>query len=113
MTKKLREFFYFFLIKRCNLLIPRTIFPGLYKGSSKLQKKLALKREHPALQKMEFITFFQFCVSFLPFWIRIWIRIRNLDPDPGTPLNPAGSATLIPKLTDHGGKTSKLQKLEA
>jgi hypothetical protein len=39
--------------------------------TSKLQEKpLALKREHPALQKMKSINFFQFFLSFLPFWIR-------------------------------------------
>jgi hypothetical protein len=51
------------LIKSCNLLM------------SKLQEKpSALKREHPALQKMKFINFFLcLCVIF-----------ALLDPDPDT-----------------------------
>ncbi len=35
---------------------------------------------------MQFIPFY-FCGSFLPSWIQFGIRIANLDPDPGTPLN--------------------------
>jgi hypothetical protein len=31
---------------------------------------------------MEFLTFFYFCGSFFPSWIRIRIRISNTDPDP-------------------------------
>jgi hypothetical protein len=51
-------------IKNYNLPIPRM---------SKLQKKLsALKREHPALQNMNFLNFFYFCGSFFAL----------LDPDP-------------------------------
>jgi hypothetical protein len=39
---------------------------------SKLQDKpSALRREHPALQKMKFINFFYVCGSFLSSWIRI------------------------------------------
>jgi hypothetical protein len=50
---------------------------------SKLQEKTsALKREHPALQKMKIITFF----------LCLWVIFALLDPDPGTdpgtPLNP-------------------------
>ncbi len=38
---------------------------------SKLKEKpSALKREHPALQKMKFINFFYVCRSFFPSWIR-------------------------------------------
>jgi hypothetical protein len=54
----------------------------------KLQEKpSALKREHPALQKMKILSFFSFFGSFLPSWIRI--RIRNLypDPDPASQIN--------------------------
>ena len=48
---------------------------------SNIQEKLsALKREHPALQKMKLLTFSSIFVGrFLPSWIRI--------RDPGTPLN--------------------------
>jgi hypothetical protein len=46
---------------------------------SKLQEKpSALKREHPALQKMTFILFF----------LCLWVIFALLDPDPGIPLNP-------------------------
>ncbi len=54
----------------------------------KLQEKpSALKREHPALQKMKIRSFFLFLGSFLPSWIRI--RIRNLyaDPDQAAQIN--------------------------
>ncbi len=48
------------------------------------------KREHSALKKLRLIPFFYFYGLFLPFWIRIRIRIANPDLDlyPGTPLNP-------------------------
>jgi hypothetical protein len=53
----------------------------------KLQEKpSALKREHPALQKMKILSFFLFFfLTFLP----SWIRIRNLyaDPDPAAQIN--------------------------
>jgi hypothetical protein len=46
---------YLFLIKNCNLLIPRSP-----QRTSKLQEKpSALKREHPALQK-KCLNFFLF-----------------------------------------------------
>ncbi len=46
---------------------------------SKLQEKLsAIKREHPALQKMNFINCF----------LCLWVVFGLLDPNPGTPLNP-------------------------
>jgi hypothetical protein len=51
------------LIKNLNLLI------------SKLQEKpLALKREHPVLQKIKFINLF----------LCLWVIFALLDPDPGT-----------------------------
>jgi hypothetical protein len=74
--KNSRKFFwYLFLIKNCNLRIPRPP-----KRTSKLHEKhSALKRKHSTLQKMKFMNFF--CGSFLPSWIRIqgphWIRIYN------------------------------------
>jgi hypothetical protein len=51
------------------------------------------------LQKRTSCTFFYFCRSFLP----SWIRIRNLNPDPATQINAdpsgsgygSGSATLL------------------
>jgi hypothetical protein len=48
---------------------------------SKLQKKpSALKREHPALQKMKFINFFLCLLVIFAIWIhihfRIWIGIK-------------------------------------
>ena len=42
---------------------------------SKLQEKpSALKREHPALQKIKFINFF----------LRLWVMFALLDPNPGS-----------------------------
>jgi hypothetical protein len=74
-----------FLIKNCNLAIPRPPY-----RTHKLQEKpSALKKEHPALQNIKILYLFYICRSFLPFWIRI--RIQNLkfmrihadsDPDP-------------------------------
>ncbi len=53
--KKTAELFFFlFLIKKCNLLVP-----WLPQRTSKLLEKLsALKREQPALQKMNFLKWF-------------------------------------------------------
>ncbi len=61
-----------FFIKNCHLLIPRPP-----KRTSKLQEKSSsLKREHPALQKL---NFFHFCGSFWPSWIRIQLTKMNAD----------------------------------
>ncbi len=52
---------------------------------SKLQEKpSALKKEHPALQNIKFMTFFYVCGSFTPSWIlnRIQGPNRDTDPDP-------------------------------
>jgi hypothetical protein len=57
-----------FLIKNCNLLIPR---PSL--RTPKLQEKpSALKREHPILKNMKILDFFLF----------LWVIFDFLDPDP-------------------------------
>jgi hypothetical protein len=77
MTKNGKEleifFFLIFLIKNCNLLIPRP--PS---RTSKVQEKpSALKRGHPALQKIKFSNFFLF----------LWVIFAFLDPNPETPLN--------------------------
>ncbi len=51
----------------------------------KLQEKTsALKREHPALQNMKILYFFQF----------FWVIFALLDPDPETQIYP-DPATLI------------------
>jgi hypothetical protein len=54
---------------------------------------------------MKFWTFFNFCRSFLPSWIRIRIRNLNADPAPATQTNAdpcgSGSETL---LEGHGRK---------
>jgi hypothetical protein len=70
-----------FLIKNCNLVIPKP-----QEGTHKVQEKpSALKKEHPALQNMKILYFFYICRSFLPSWFRIQqlklMRI-NADPDP-------------------------------
>ncbi len=95
MTKNLKEFTakksLYFLIKNCNLLIPRPPLRTL-----KLQKKSSsLKREHLALKNLNFL---HFCGST---WIRI--RIPIADPDPRiqpTKMNAhpcgSGSATMVP-----------------
>ncbi len=36
---------------------------------------------------MKILYFFLFCGSFLPSWIRNWIRNLNVDPDPATQIN--------------------------
>jgi hypothetical protein len=55
------------MIKNGNLLL------------SKLQEMIsALKKEHPAHQKMKFIYFF----------LCLWVNFLLLDSNPGTPLNP-------------------------
>jgi hypothetical protein len=81
MIKNLKKFtagklFYIILIKNCNLLIPRPP----YRPHKLQEKPSALKREHPALQNMKFCTFFYFCGSFLPSWIRIQIQqLKEMD----------------------------------
>jgi hypothetical protein len=70
-----------FLIKNYHLPIPRPP-----KRTSKLQKKpSALKREHPALQKMKFLNFF----------LLLWVIFILLDPDPG-PDSEYGSGSTEP-----------------
>jgi hypothetical protein len=49
-------------------------------------KSLVLKKELPALKNIKILTFFHFCVSFLPAWILIRIQQLKLtrihaDPD--------------------------------
>ncbi len=68
-----------FLIENCNLFIP--VPP---KRTSMLREKpSALKREHPAHQKMKFITFFQFSPLLDPDPdCKIGFRNLILNPDP-------------------------------
>ncbi len=59
---------------------------GLQKVCPSYRRSLQLSKE--AIQHFktwQFCTFFYFCGSFLPSWIRI--RIPNPDPDPQTRLN--------------------------
>jgi hypothetical protein len=50
---------FIFLIKNCNLLIPRPPY-----RTPKLQEKpLALKREHPVLKNMKILDFFSIFVG--------------------------------------------------
>jgi hypothetical protein len=75
------------LIKNCKLLIPRPP-----KRTPKLQEKpSALKREHPALQKMKILSFFQF----------FWVIFALLDPDP----DPAAQINAAPSGSGSGTET--------
>jgi hypothetical protein len=53
---------------------------GLHKGRPSYEEAFSphTVEEHPALQKMKFIYFFQF----------FWVILVLLDPDPRAPLNP-------------------------
>jgi hypothetical protein len=69
---------------------------GLHKGRPSYRRSLQPSKENiQHFKAWKFWTFFYFCGSFLPSWIRI--RIRNLnadpDPDPATQINadPCGS----------------------
>ncbi len=55
-----RNLIFIFLIKNCNLPIPRPWTPKLQ------EKPSALKREHPALQKMKILFFFGVLGHFCP-----------------------------------------------
>jgi hypothetical protein len=99
-----------------------------YKISLQLQEKSSsLKREHPALENMQFRNVFYFCGSFLPSWLRIRIRIQNMDPnpDPDTEYGSgSGSTTLGNKVSDldgypaggpvrgNGGEDDKLDRVQ-
>ncbi len=63
---------------------------GLHKGRPSNRRSLQpLKENIQHFKTWKFCTFFYFCASFLPSWIRI--RISNLnadpDPDPATQIN--------------------------
>ncbi len=63
---------------------------GLHKRRPSYKRSLQPSKENiQHFKTWKFWTFFYFCGSFLPSWIRI--RIRNLnadqDPDPATPIN--------------------------
>jgi hypothetical protein len=87
MSKKLKKlyscnFLYFFDQKIAIFLSLR-----LFKGRPQ-EKPSALKREHPALQKIKFFTFFLF----------LWIIFALLNPDPTVQINadPCGSGSETP-----------------
>jgi hypothetical protein len=62
-----KSFFYIFLIKNCNLLLPRPPY-----RTSKLQEKPSpLKKEHPALKNMKFLNFFT--VLWVPETFKVYI----------------------------------------
>ncbi len=91
-TKKiqLKYFLYLFYIKNCYLLM------------SKLQEKpSALKREHPALQKLNLLIFFMFVGLFCPpvsgagCILRIRIRIQVPQWIRNLSVSGSGSTTLI------------------
>jgi hypothetical protein len=61
------KFNFYFVIKNCNLLIPRP------PRTPKLQEKpSALTREHSVLKNMKILDFFLF----------LWVIFALLDPDP-------------------------------
>ncbi len=79
--KKIQPKFFFLIIFLSKLAI--CLSQGRHKGLSKLQEKLsALKREHPALQKIKFINFFLFL------WIIFALLGSGSNPDPDLDLNP-------------------------
>ncbi len=66
--------------------------PILYEVRPSYRRSLQLSKENiQQFKTWNFFTFFFFCGSFLPSWIRI--RIWNADPDPATQINadPCGS----------------------
>ncbi len=82
---------------------------GLHKGRPSYRRSLQPSKQNiQYLKTWKFWTFFNFCGSFLPSWIRI--RIRNLnadpDPDPATQINAdlcgsgSGSETLFSAPTE-------------
>ncbi len=61
---------------------------GLHKGRPSHRKSLQPSKENiQYLKTWKFWTFFYFCGSFLPSWIRIRIRNMNADPDSATQIN--------------------------
>jgi hypothetical protein len=89
--KKMIPIKWYFFIKKCKLLTPS---PQL--RTSKLQEKpSALKREHPALRNMKFLTFLYFWISFLPSWPD-WIRIQSEYGSETLPLPYISSQQLLP-----------------
>ncbi len=75
-SKILQKKIQIFWSKIVYLFIPRPPW-----RTSKLQEKPSvLKREHPALQNMKFLNFFQFLWLFLRSWIQIQPTKMNADP---------------------------------
>jgi hypothetical protein len=64
---------------------------GLHKRRSSYRRRLEPKREHPALQNMQFLYFFLFLRVILPPWIRIRIQPTQINAD----LIGSGSTILI------------------
>ncbi len=105
---------WFFWIKNCNLLISI----GLHKGHLSYRRSLQPSKMH--FKARNFLTFFYFCGSFFPSWIRIRISNTVPDPDPLTLYcririqsgSGYGSETLLATrrddlLTGEGGKGRK------
>jgi hypothetical protein len=95
---------------------------GLHKGRTSYRRRLQLfKRERSKKLKknMKIVNFFLYRIyaSFLPSWIRIWIRIQNADPDPATQIADPDPATQInadpcgSKSTTPANKTGETQTL--
>ncbi len=74
--KNTTEIFFLFLIKNCNLLI------GLLKRRPNYRRSIPYEKENIRhFKQLNLLTFFKFCGSFLPSWIRIPLN-PDQDPDP-------------------------------
>ncbi len=87
---------------------------GLHKGRTSYRRSLQSSKENiQHFKTWKFFTFFYFCGSFLPSWIRIRIRNLNvdLDPDPASQINAdpcgSGSSTLLKRVRYGTSSTSK------
>jgi hypothetical protein len=64
------------------------LFPGLHKERQSYRRSLQLSKQNiQHFKKLNLLTFFDFCSTFLPSWILIRIANRDPDTDSGTPLN--------------------------
>jgi hypothetical protein len=81
---QLELLFFFFIENAIHLSL------GLFKKDVQATREaFSPQKRTPSTSKNEmFKKIFLVCGSFFTSWIRIWVRIANPDPDPGTSLNP-------------------------